>query len=85
MDSIQVCKKVLAEGAMLIRPRKSAKVVAYDCKELYTGKKKGWMILDSFTASAIMACFNAVNADTQERMKRAPVTKLSAICFQYVS
>lgn len=84
MNSIQLCKKVLTDGAMLIRPRKGASPLQYDAKELFTGKKKGWAILDAFTAGAIVACYNAVQPKTQAAMEKTSITKLASICFKYV-
>lgn len=59
-----ITKQIVADrGAQLVRVREkdASGNWQYDCKPLFTGKKKGWFVLDLFTASAVQAVYNAIN------------------------
>ena len=68
------------EGIMLIRNRKEEHEKGapwtYDVKEAFTGKKKGWVYLDQFTKSAMVAVYNALNEEMQAKFDRIHINRL---------
>lgn len=92
MTTIQACQKVLADGVALLRRREEntmsadgKQVPQYDVKEAFSGKKKGWFYLDAFTASAIMAVYNALSDENKEKVVRIPITKMAEFAFKHVA
>ena len=91
MNTIQASELVLQEGVKLLRRRaenaideNGKPVPQYDVKDAFTGKKKGWFYLDAFTASAIMACYNALNDDNKKKAPRICVEKWADFAFSHV-
>jgi hypothetical protein len=76
----QVQKNVLTDGAKLVRYRKQqwvkGQAIEYDVKPLFTGNKRGWILLDHTTASALDACYQALSPDNQAKWDRIPLTRL---------
>ncbi len=65
----QIIKQVVdTKGCVLIRPRKEDHIKGdlyhYDVKEAFQGNKKGWTLLDLFTASAMLKVYEALNKET---------------------
>lgn len=83
MTSIEVIRRAHTEGAQLFR-RREAEGVQYDCKPIFTGSKRGWILLDSFTASAVMACYNALNEENRARAERASIPKLVDFAWKHI-
>jgi len=82
MKLIDVCNKVVAEKtAALIRPKLGVNH-EYDVKEMFGGKKKGWVLLDLFTASAISKVAAALNETNRAKLNTLPPLRVSSICFQ---
>ena len=67
------------DGPQLIRVRErnaETKVIEYDCKPMFTGSKRGWVMLDSFTASAIVAVHNALNDQQRPKLDTIRLPRL---------
>jgi hypothetical protein len=91
MNSIQACEEVLKNGVSLLRRRNEnltdeygKPVPQYDVKPSFTGKKKGWFYLDAFTASTIMACYNALNDENKAKAPRIPITRWAEFAFKHI-
>jgi hypothetical protein len=85
MTAIQACEKVYSEHQVhLIRQRKDEHG-QYDVKEAFQGKKKGWFYLDSFTASAVVKVYRAVNDGNKEKLAQLPIERLASISFKMIS
>jgi hypothetical protein len=91
MNSIEVAKKVVEEqSALLFRRRKNNTVVNdkivpdYDVKVQFGGKKKGWVYLDHFSASAIMACYNALSPENQKKAPQLSIISWVDFAFKHV-
>ena len=92
MTSLDCAKEVLTTSSChLLRRRETdttgtdGKIIPqYDIKPAFTGKKKGWFYLDLFTASAIMAVYNAINEENKAKIHRIPITKLADFAFRSV-
>jgi hypothetical protein len=83
MTITEIAKHVSVNGAVLIRPRELGE---YDMKPLFTGKKRGWMILDAFTASAITAVREALNDNPNAaKFDRIPLSKLLDFVWTHVA
>ncbi len=86
MDVIEACKKVSTEGVQLLRLREiKDKVPQYDVKPAFTGKRRGWFYLDAFTASAILAVYNAISEENKVKAPRLPIDKFASFAFKHVS
>lgn len=88
MTIIEAANQAKTDGAQLIRYRKDSHketgTAQYDCKPMFTGSKRGWIALDSFTASAITAVFGAVRPDLQAKLVNLPLGRLIDICWKNV-
>jgi len=73
-----------SKTAMLIRPRKGADR-EYDLKPMFSGKKSGWVLMDLFTASAVVAVADRVAEDVKLILNSLPPVKAAAICMKAVS
>ncbi len=60
MTGIEVAQFVNDHGVSLFRRRKDAPL-EYDVKPYFTGNKRGWVVLDHFTASAVLAVYKALD------------------------
>ena len=84
MTGIEVARQCKAEGAMLFRPKK-AEPGHYDAKPWGVGnKRQGWIILDTFSASAIVAVYDALNEANRESYGRMPLQKMAMVAFRLV-
>jgi len=78
------------ETALLIRPRKELHVkgqaIQYDVKPLFTGNKRGWVLLDITTNAALQACYNALGDEANKaKWSCIYVTKLVDFAWRHVS
>jgi len=48
------------------------------------GNKRGWVLLDLFTASAMQACYNALSTKSQASWDKIPITKLVDFTWEHV-
>ena len=84
MTAINAARKVVAEKqCALLRPRKG-EPLQYDCKDAFTGKKRGWFFLDLFTSSAIVQVYEAISEANRTRLERLPIQTIARICFQMI-
>lgn len=82
MTNIEVARKVVAEKqAHLFRERKG-EPGQYDAKPYGGGSKRGWVILDGFTASAIVQVYDALKPENQAKYAAFPIQKMAAIAFK---
>lgn len=85
MTVIEIMREAKENGYQLVRPRKN-QFGQYDCKHFTEGgNKKGWIYLDSFTASHVLNVFNAVKSEWQEKLKKLPLLRLIDICWKVTS
>jgi len=84
MTAIDAARKVVNEKqCVLLRPRRE-EPLQYDCKDAFTGKKKGWFFLDLFTSSAIVKVHEAINETNQAKLEKLPIQRIASICFQLI-
>lgn len=84
MKAIDAARKVVNEKqCVLLRPRKD-EPMEYDCKDAFTGNKRGWFYLDLFTSSAITQVYDAINETNREKLDRLPIARIARICFQMI-
>lgn len=83
MTGIECAKQAASEGAQLLRARKK-EPGQYDCKPIFTGSKRGWFVLDSFSASAIVAVWNALNEENRAKFERLHVVSMAKLAFKFV-
>lgn len=84
MNTIEAARLVLKKGAQLLRPKKDAPGNQYDAKPLFTGKRRGWIILDSFSASALVAVHDALPEEKRAVFANAPVTRALTLAWRCV-
>ncbi len=89
MTISEIVKGSKESGAVLIRYRaeshKETGTAQYDVKPLFTGKKKGWTIIDSFTASAMLAVYNALSPAMQVKFDNIPLGRLVEFTWKQVA
>ena len=78
------------QSALLLRPRKEERVkgqpIQYDVKPLFTGNKRGWVMLDITTNHALQTCYNALTKDeSKAKWDRMPVMQLIDFAWRHVS
>lgn len=87
MTISEVAQTAVTNGAQLIRYRKDSVlsgVAQYDCKPYFTGSKRGWTAVDSFTASAIVAVNKALSPENQPKFNNLPLGKLIPFVWKAV-
>ena len=88
MKANEVVAHVLENGVSLVRHRKGDHIKGqpyhYDVKDGFTGKKKGWMYFDTFTASAVQQVYNALSPEHQEKFNRIPMMRLVDFTWNHV-
>jgi len=85
----EVANKITSERtALLIRPRVGPLVSLapreYDVKPLFTGSKRGWVVLDLFTASAVAAVGEGLNEANRAKFNSMPLPKAINITWKLV-
>lgn len=80
MNAIDTARLALKEGVQVFRPRKDAPG-QYDVKPFFTGNKRGWVALDSFSASAIVAVHDNLNETNRAKFAALPLTKMVRVAF----
>lgn len=83
MKSIDVARLVKAEGVHVFRPRKDAPG-EYDAKPFFTGSRRGWVALDVFSASAIVAVYEALNETNRAKFAGLPLVKAAHVAFKLI-
>ena len=83
MTAIQAAQVAATDGCQLFRSRKDAPG-EYDVKPYFTGRKSGWVALDSFSASAIVAVWNGLNETNREKYAKLPIQRMAAVAFKLV-
>jgi hypothetical protein len=56
----------------------------YDCKPAFTGNKRGWFYLDSFSASAITQVYDALNEENKAKFAKLRIDKMAGLAFRFV-
>jgi len=81
----EVCEKVVSEHtACLIRQRKDSEAGELDYKETFTGKKKGWILLDAFTASTVSKVFNELCEKNQQKLNSMEPGRAVNTCWNLI-
>lgn len=83
MKAIDVARLAKAEGCHVFRERKGVPG-EYDAKPFFTGSRKGWVALDSFSASAIVAVYDALNETNRAKYTAMPLTIMAGVAFKLV-
>jgi hypothetical protein len=83
MTAIECARTVKENGCHLLRQRKG-EPLQYDCKPAFTGNKHGWFYLDSFSASAIVAVYDALNETNRVKFERMRIDKMASLAFRFV-
>ena len=84
MTIYEIAKRAIAEGtAQSLRHREGDQ---YDCKaDHFEGHNRGWILLDTFTASAIVQIYEAVKPEYQALYMALPLPKLIDLTWKLAS
>lgn len=84
MTGIEVARLVAStKGAHLFRQRRDVTDRhEYDVKEIFTGNKRGWTLLDLFSASAICSVWDALKPENQEKYARMNLPAMASTAFK---
>lgn len=81
MTAVEVCRKIVeTSGALLTRPTEGQPGM-YDTKPFFQGSKRGWVLVDLFSASVYLKVHDALN-DTN-RAKFAEMDLIKAVKIAY--
>jgi hypothetical protein len=83
MKAIDVARLAKTEGCHVFRERKDTPG-EYDAKPFFTGSRRGWVALDSFSASAIVAVHDALNETNRAKYTAMPLIKMAKVAFKLV-
>ena len=84
MTGIEVARFALAHGCTVFRARKDAPG-QYDAKPYFTGSRRGWVALDTFTASAITKVHAALTKpENRERFEGMPIQMMAHVAFKLI-
>jgi hypothetical protein len=56
--------------------------IGTNCKPYFTGKRKGWVALDSFSASAIVAVWDALTEVNREKYAKLHLVTMARVAFK---
>lgn len=80
MNTIELCRLATEGSAQLFRPAKVG--TGYDAKP-HTGKKlKGWVVLDSWTGSCVVAVHDKLDPINQAKFAALSVQAAAGIAFR---
>lgn len=83
MRAIDVARAVVADKqAHLFRSLDEPG--AYEAKPYLAGSKRGWALLDLFTASAIVAVFDGLNETNRVRFGSMDLAVMARIAFKVI-
>jgi predicted RNase H-like nuclease len=86
MTGIDVARAVVEQKEChLARVRKSQTIgepIQYDCKPTFTGSHKGWFYVDLFSASAIVAVYDALNDVNKAKYSRLSLPRMATVAFK---
>ncbi len=89
MTLVEIIELSKTDGALLIRYRKESYkatgTAQYDVKPLFTGSKKGWTMLDAFTASMLRAVYAALKPESQAKFNNVPLGKLIELGWRHAA
>jgi hypothetical protein len=75
-------------SALLVRPRKNtpARALAeYDTKPYFTGSKRGWVLVDLWTASTVVQVHDALNETNREKFAALELLRMVDVAFRLVA
>ncbi len=84
MTAIEVAQLVKEHGCQVFRPTKD-QPGQYDAKPFYSGNKRGWVALDSFSASAILVVYNALNETNRASYTAIPLIGMAKLAFKLLN
>ena len=84
MTAIQVFEETVENGCQLARLRLNDKT-QYDAKPYYSGgKKKNWVYIDHFTASAVLKVHEALGDENKKKFEALPLSRMVDITWRLV-
>ena len=79
MTLYEVCSQVVNSGQfVMIRPNDG--VDSYTIKT--SGSKKGWTVIDSWSASCYVTVYEAISADNRAKLIELPIMRQFDIAFK---
>lgn len=94
MTAIEIAKQIVeTKGALLVRQRKATQngrrvIVAgeYDSKPYFDhGNRRGWVLFDLFTASAVVQVHDALNETNRAKFAALPLLRMVDVTWKLVS
>lgn len=85
MTITQIAQQVVSDrSAVQIRYRAGSKgePKQYDCKPIFTGRSKGWIVFDLTTAGAVMAVHNGLRDDLRAKLDIVPLSQVISFCWK---
>ena len=83
MTIYEIAKRATTEGAQELRHRGGNQ---YDCKlDMWQGNNRHWVLLDTFTASAIVQIYENIKPENQEKYINLPLRKLLDVTWKIAS
>lgn len=82
MTGIQVAKEVVKTQQLHLVRNRQGTLGEYDAKPAHTGKAKGWFYVDLFSASAIVAVWEALNEENRAKFEKLPIARMAEVAFQ---
>ena len=84
MTSMEVFRAVKEPSTChLVRPRNDAPV-QYDARPVGQGNKRGWFYVDLFSASAVVAVYEALNETNRARFAALSIPSAAKLAFRFV-
>ena len=83
MKLSEICKLVVEENTMIYyKYNKSAKTYTV---RVNGGNKRGWTLLDNFSASAVLTIWNHVNDENKAKLDSMSVEQALEIAFKIIN
>lgn len=82
MTTIALAQLVLDTKTCHVFRRSLRPGVQWDAKPYFTGSKRGWIMLDLFTASAIVAVAKSLNPTNRARLDKMHPVNAAHVCLR---
>lgn len=56
----------------------------YDVKEIFTGKSRGWVVMDMLTIQALKVCYEALSEESKAKFDRMHINTLVNFAWKHV-
>jgi hypothetical protein len=84
MTALEVAQKVKQDHQALLFRERAKEPGQYDVRDLGDRNPKGWVILDGWSASAIVAVYENLNEKNRATFAALPLIKMAVVAMKLI-